>query len=142
LFILLILIVGGVLAYNDLTHGGASNGLQAGTTTVIPAGDTIQLPPSSYTSFKATFQNSVRVTGSFSTSYSVALYIMTPSQYAAISSGAGFLQYVAIFSANKGQGPPTAVNWSLQQGEYYFVVANPWPIQSSFTTSDGIEASS
>ena len=62
---------------------------------------------------------------------------MTASQFSSFSSG-GFLQYVATFSANKGQGAPTSVDWTLQQGEYYLVVANPFPIQSTFETSTGI----
>lgn len=141
LVVLAILIVAGIVAYISLANGGASNGSQAGTTVVIPAGDTIQLQPSSYTQFQVTFQKAVLVTGSFSTSYSVSLYIMTPSQYGAFTSGSGAIQYVATFSANKGQGSPTAVSWNLQQGQYYFVVVDPFPIQSSFATSDGIRAS-
>lgn len=108
----------------------------ATVTTIVPPGDTIQLSPSEMTYVKETFQSSVQIAGSFSTSYSVSLYIMTANQFTNfLASG-----YVAVFSANKGQGPPTAVDWNLQPGQYYFVIVNPWPIQSTFTTSDGIQA--
>jgi len=112
------------------------------TTTIISPGTTIQLLPNlgsiSYTYYKETFQDSVQISGSFSTSYSAELYIVTPSQF---SSGAWVYQYVAMFEANKGQGQPTSVNWNLQPGQYYFVIANAIPgIQSTFTTNDGIKA--
>ena len=134
--IVIILVAGIVIVARNETHNVAT----AGTTTIIPSGDTIQLQPSSYSYYVDTFQSAVQVSGSFSTSYSVSLYIMTSSQFAQLSSAFGLPQFVATFSANKGQGSPTSVNWNLEAGQYYFVIFNPWPIQSTFTTSDGIKA--
>ncbi|GEM_PF-5418311 len=113
----------------------------ATTTTIIPAGDTIQLSSSLGTTsevyFTDTFQDSVRVSGSFSSSYSASLYIVTASQF---NSGEWVLQYVTMFAAFNGQGAPTSVDWNLQPGQYYFIIVNAMPIQSTFTTSDGIVA--
>lgn len=138
--IAIVLLVIAILAVGVLGYVVSQNSNSLGTTTVIPSGTTLQLQQSSYAYYEDMFQNSVKISGSFSTSYSVSLYIMTPSQFAELGSGSGLSQFVAMFSANKGQGSPTSINWNLQAGQYYFVIFNPWPIQSTFTTSDGIKA--
>lgn len=139
--LLAVVLAGGVLAYVGLANGGFLVGSGAGSPVIIPAGYVIQLQPGSYVFFQSTFANAVRVAGSFSTSYSVALYVMTPTQFGAFSSGARGLQYVAAFNADRGQTSPTNVALDLQQGRYYFVVVNPYPFPSSFETADGIISS-
>jgi hypothetical protein len=67
---------------------------------------------------------------------------MMASRFAEFSSGSGVPQCTAFFSSNKGQGSSAKVSWSLPQGQFYFVVLNPWKIQSTFTTNDGIKAAS
>ena len=107
------------------------------TTVVIPGGKTVNLQPKSISVFQATFQVAVQVSGSFSTSYSIAFAIVTSAQYAAYRAGSP-LSYVVEFTA--GKGAPTQISYSLQPGRYYFVIVNPWTVQSSFSTSDGIKA--
>lgn len=106
---------------------------------IIPAGADFQLSPRSYAVYEGTFHYQVIVSGNFSSTLSVVLYIMTPAQFGAYESGSGKIQAIATFTANVGH-PPTKVLGHLYPGSYYFVIVNPFTEKTTFSTSNGFTA--
>ncbi len=139
--LLAIVLVGAALAVAVLANGGLLSGSGTGSPVIIPAGYAVQLKSGTYVSFQGTFANPVHVTGSFTTSYTISFYVMNPGQFNSFTSGAGGLQFVAAYNADSGQASPTSVSVDLPQGQYYFVIVNPYPFSSSFETTNGVSAS-
>ncbi len=135
----MVLVVG--VAYVVLAGGGLLGGSAPRSPVIIQAGYTVQLKPGTYVSFQSTFANPVHVAGSFTTSYTISFYIMNPGQFNSFTSGAKGLQFVEAYNADSGQASPTSVSVDLPQGQYYFVIVDPYPFSSSFETTDGISAS-
>ena len=89
--------------------------------TIVSSGTVLQLGGSQYKSQEFTLNTGATLTGSFTVSGgSATLYLFTPSEYAAFTSGSTSLSYVYTSGSVTSGG----VNTNIPSGSYYLVFAS------------------